>query len=349
MNASVLISGAGPAGMSLARLLQADGWSVTVVERAPAVRSGGYAVDLRDEGMDVAAELGVLDALQARRTAMTGTSLLDADGAVVGELPAEEFAGALEVPKPVLVEQLFALTRDTVEYVFDDSIAGLVHRDEGVDVTLASGATRSCALVVGADGVWSATRRLAVTDRPDVVRHLGLSGAGFTTDNVLGLDHRGVLRTGRGTATYAFSEADRARMTVSLTFATSSAALDRAPRDEQQAAVRGAFAGDGWRTPELLDAMGHADDFYFASAAQVHLPTWSAGRVVLLGDAACCAAPTSGMGTTQAFVAARALARALRGADLGAGLARYEREVRPFAEANQKLGAEGAVRFGATG
>lgn len=95
--------------------------------------------------------------------------------------------------------------------------------------------------------------------------------------------------------------------------------------------------------------MSAADDFSFASTCQVHLPRWSAGRVVLLGDAACCAAPTSGMGTTQAFVAARTLARALRDAHVVDAARSYETAVRPLAERNQALGREGAARFGATG
>jgi hypothetical protein len=70
-------------------------------------------------------------------------------------------------------------------------------------------------------------------------------------------------------------------------------------------------------------------------------------RVVLVGDAACCAAPTSGMGTTQAFLAARTLARALRELDIGDALSAYEQWMRPIAGRNQELGLEGAVRFGA--
>jgi hypothetical protein len=42
--------------------------------------------------------------------------------------------------------------------------------------------------------------------------------------------------------------------------------------------------------------------------AQVHASTWSRGRVVLLGDAAYCASPISGMGTSLALAGAYVLA-----------------------------------------
>ena len=65
---------------------------------------------------------------------------------------------------------------------------------------------------------------------------------------------------------------------------------------------------------------------------------------MLLGDAAHCASPASGQGTSLALVGAYVLATALAG-DLGAGLAAYERRMRPFAEANQKLGPANVKRM----
>ena len=54
--------------------------------------------------------------------------------------------------------------------------------------------------------------------------------------------------------------------------------------------------------------MERAPDFYFDSVSQVKMDRWSAGRSVLLGDAAWCASPLSGMGTGMAVVGAYVLA-----------------------------------------
>ena len=61
MNRSVLISGAGVAGPSLAYWLGRTGYTVTVVERAPALRTGGAGpVDFRGDQLALLARMGVL-------------------------------------------------------------------------------------------------------------------------------------------------------------------------------------------------------------------------------------------------------------------------------------------------
>lgn len=305
-------------------------------------------MDFRGAAFDVLDELGILDEIRGHDTAMRGTVLVDADGAEMGRLPAETFAGELEVPKPELTRILHRLTEPELAYVFDDSITTLAQHDDGVAVEFEHGAPRTFDLVVGADGLFSKARRLAFGPHEEALRHLGMSGAGFTADNILGLDHSGVLQTGDGTAIYAFSGADADQMSVSLSFATDAPALDRRPRSEQEEALKGAFAGAGWVAPELLKAMSAADDFYFSSSTQVHLDAWSTGRVVLVGDAGYCAAPTAGMGTSQALIGARTLARQLAAADGDhpTAFTAYEAELRPYVRENQVKGQEGAAAFG---
>ncbi|MGW7385588.1 FAD-dependent monooxygenase [Streptomyces sp. NPDC054794] len=347
-NTKVLISGASVAGPALAHLLHRDGYDVTVVERAPTLRDSGYAVDFRGAAFDVLDEMGILDEVRGHDTQMRGTALLDAAGAEAGQLPAEAFAGELEVSKRDLTRILHRITADYTEYVFDDSITTLTQHESDVAVEFERGAPRQFDLVLGADGLYSKVRQLTFGPHSGVLRHLGLSGAGFTAANFLGLDHSGVLQQGKGTAIYMFSAGDADRMAVSLSFATDSPALDRLERSEQEQAVRAAFAGHGWEALRLLEAMSAADDFYFSSSCQVHLDRWSHGRVALVGDAGYCAAPTSGMGTSQALIGARVLARQLAkaGGDHATAFAAYEAELRPYVTENQAKGREGAVAFG---
>ncbi|MGJ5751051.1 2-polyprenyl-6-methoxyphenol hydroxylase-like FAD-dependent oxidoreductase [Streptomyces puniciscabiei] len=345
----VLISGASVAGPALAFLLHRDGHEVTVVERAPALRDSGYAVDFRGAAFDALADLGILEEVRGYATGMRGTDLLDADGNRAGELPAEVFAGELEVPKRELTRILYEHTRDAVRYVFDDSINAVEQDADSVRVGFERAAPDTFDLVVGADGIYSAVRRLVFGPHSEVIRHLGLSGAGFSAPNHLGLDHRGALRQTPGRAVYLFSAADPERMSVSLSFASDSPKLDLLDRAEQERIVRERMAGAGWIVPRLLEDMSAAEDLYFSSACQVHLDHWSEGRVVLVGDAGYCAAPTSGMGTSQALIGARVLARHLAesGGDHTKAFAAYEQELRPYVAENQETGREGARRFGA--
>jgi 2-polyprenyl-6-methoxyphenol hydroxylase-like FAD-dependent oxidoreductase len=294
----------------------------------------------------VLAEIGILEEMRAHETGMGGVTLLAADGSVAGELPAAVFGGDLEVPKWALTRVLHRVA--DVDYVFDDTITALVQHGDRVTASFERSPARDFDLVFGADGVHSAVRRLAFPG-VDPIEHLGMSGAGFTTANLFGLDRRGLLQSAAGCAVFAFSSDDAERMTVSLSFGTAGPELDHADRATQQAAVRAAFADHPWaEVPRLLAAMTAADDFYFASTSQVHLDSWSTGRVALLGDAAFCAAPTSGMGTSQALIAASTLARCLTeaGGDHAGAFERYEKELRPYVTENQRLGREAVAAFG---
>lgn len=233
----ILISGAGVAGMALAGFLGRQGHRVTVVELAPEVRSSGYAVDFRGTAIDVLADLGVLDETRALDTKMRGTAKIAADGTVMEELPAERFSGELEVPKHPFVQLLYQHTRSAADYVFDDSISRVEDRGDRVLVEFSRGTDRHVDLVIGADGVYSKTRRVVFRDIADPVKHLGMSGAGFSTDNFLGLDHRGVLQPAERSVIYLFNAWDPDRLTVSMSFASASPALDRQGRADRKSVV----------------------------------------------------------------------------------------------------------------
>ncbi|MFF4991645.1 FAD-dependent monooxygenase [Streptosporangium saharense] len=348
---NILISGASVAGPALAYWLHRQGHRVTVVERAPAPRDSGYAVDFRGRAFEVLEGMGILEEVRGHDTRMRGTDLVDAEGRVTGELPAEAFAGELEVPKRDLTRILHRVTEGDVRYVFGDSISALTQDGTGVRVEFENHEPAEYDLVVGADGVYSTVRRLAFGPHTDHVRHLGMSGVGFTTANHLGLDRRGVLHSAPGRAIYLFSAAEPDRMTVSLSFATDSPQLDLLDRATQEELVRTAFADFGWEVPRLLKEMGEADDLLFSSACQVEMDRWSTGRVVLVGDAGYCAAPSSGMGTSQALIGAHDLARRLAEHDgdlagLTAAFAAHERELRPYVAENQRHGREAVKMLG---
>jgi 2-polyprenyl-6-methoxyphenol hydroxylase-like FAD-dependent oxidoreductase len=95
----------------------------------------------------------------------------------------------------------------------------------------------------------------------------------------------------------------------------------------------------GWEVPTLLDGLAEAPEVYFDSIAQVHLDSYARGRVCLTGDAAWCASPRSGMGTTLALVGSHVLAHEMHAAgdDYAAAFARYQRLLAPYVAQCQKL------------
>lgn len=342
----ILICGAGVAGPALAFWLHRHGHQVTVVERAPALRDGGAAVDFRGPALDVLDWMDLLATMHRHQTRMGAMTLVDGTGATVATLPPAVLSGDLEVLKADVTRVLHEATRDTTEYQFGDTIVAIDQDADGVRVEFERRAAETFDLVVGADGLHSVVRRLAFGPESRYLRHLGVHGALFATDNFLDLDHAGLMFNTAGRSALTFSARDNAELRVGLSFVAENLRYDRGDRAEQEDLVARHFAGAGWEVPRLLVAMRTASDFFFDSSSQVVMDRWSTGRVVLLGDAAHCAAPTSGMGTSQALVGAYVLAGELaQGPDHVAAFARYQARLSDYVVRNQRLGRAAARWF----
>ncbi|MFI5937176.1 FAD-dependent monooxygenase [Actinoplanes sp. NPDC051494] len=325
---SVLISGAGLAGPALAHQLHRRGIRATVVERAPALRDGGYKVDIRGAATEVLKRMGLFEAARAADTDMRTVTYIKADGRPIATLDASLLMGRrgddLEVVRTELVRILHDATAADVGYRFGDSIAEL--RDDG-EVLFASGATERYDYVVGADGLHSATRRMAFGEV--AARHLGAYISIFDVPDDLGLDREEIFFSAPGRMVFAYSTGPGTPTKIGMVFA-SPPLTDPRPR----AVLRERFAGMGWRVDSFLAALDGVDDLYFDSLSQIEMPQWSRGRVVLLGDAGYCPSPASGQGTSLALVGAYVLADAIDKGDL----AGYERVMRPYVDRNLAYG-----------
>ncbi|MGZ0150024.1 FAD-dependent monooxygenase [Kribbella sp. WER1] len=344
---TVLISGASVAGPALAYWLQQYGYEPTVVERAPAPRPGGYAVDFRGASMTVLDRMGILPAVRERATRMGAMTYVDESGKVTATTSAEAFSGELEILRGDLVEILYDLTRNTTEYLFDDSITALTQDDDGVEVVFASGTTRRFDLVVGADGLHSNVRRLAFGPESSYVQDLGYYASVCTVENHLGLDHTGRILNVPGKTVGTYSARENTEAKALFYFASSDLTYDRRDAAAQKAIVEEQFRDLGWEVPTLLDGLRTAPDFYFDSISQVKLDSYSRGRVALCGDAGYCASPLSGMGTSLAIVGAYVLAGELHaaGGDHARAFSAYDDRMRGFVEACQRQAVDGARWF----
>src|SRR5262245_34408511 len=87
----VLISGAGPAGLTAAYWLRRYGYSPTIVERAPSLLVGGYKIDVRGAALQVLRQMGVHDAVVGAHTDMQGALLVDKEGKVINRMSGDDF------------------------------------------------------------------------------------------------------------------------------------------------------------------------------------------------------------------------------------------------------------------
>lgn len=346
-NKTVLISGASIAGPALAFWLHRYGFQTTIVERAPALRPGGYAVDFRGASMRVLDRMGLLPEVRRLQTRIGAITIVDRNNRKIASMPDGFTSGELEILRGDLATIFHEATRDTTEYIFGDSAAAIEESASGVDVTFERGGRRRFDLVVGADGLHSKVRSLVFGDEVRFVRYLGYYVSIFTIPNYLHLDHAGLYYGTLGRKVGIFSGGGPQEAKASFFF--SSEPLDYARRDSAQSKdlLHQQFRQEGWEVPRLLKLMESATDFYFDSVSQVKMDRWSAGRSVLLGDAAWCASPLSGMGTGMALVGAYVLAGELAEAngDYQVAFANYETLMREFVAKCQGIADGGTDWF----
>ncbi|MFE4833976.1 FAD-dependent monooxygenase [Arthrobacter sp. NPDC056691] len=342
---SVLIAGASVAGPALAYWLERYGWRTTVVERAPALRTGGQNVDVNGAGLQVIRRMGLEDQVRAAHTGESGLEFVGARGQVLARFPVGDPSGMsltseVEILRGDLAELLVSNTSASTDYRFGDRITSLQPEGDAALVTFEQGSAERFDLVVAADGIGSDTRRLVFGDEP-VVTSLGLEATWATiarTDS--DTDWWRWFNTPGGTISLRPDRYGTMRVLITRTLSRGEKrdpASGRTP-EEQRALLRQTFSGGGWETDRVLRALEDVEDLYFEEVGQVHAPRWSKGHVVLVGDAAHCPSPMTGMGTTLAVVGAYVLAGEIaKHTALCDGLAAYERIMRPWVNQTQKL------------
>ena len=353
MSTRVLISGASIAGPAIAHWLTRYGFEVTVVERAPALRPGGQAVDVRGIGKEVLLRMGLDAAVRAACTETTGADYVTRKGRRILSMSADMLDGdgpiaEIEILRGDISEVLYEATKDTSEYVFGDRVTSLSQDADGVDVRFDSGSEQRFDLVIGADGLNSGIRALAFDPSTVSRNHLGHYLSFFTVPNHLNLDRRMVVygEPGRGAAIRSIHD-NRDAMGF-LGFRSGPIEYDSRDTAAQKAIMRSRISGMAWEAPWLLERMDEAPDFYFDSCSQIEMKSWSAGRVTLLGDAGYCPSPLSGQGTGLALIGAYILAGELAShpGDHVTAFAGYEQRFRAFVESSQKMGRSNAKMTG---
>ena len=343
-NPTVLISGAGIAGPTLAWWLVRQGFAPTVVEQASEPRTGGYLIDFWGVGYDVAERMGLLPVLhdigynvtEVRIVNELGHRVAGFDAAVLREATHGRYVSVL---RGDLARAIFATIADDVETIFGDSVTGLEETGDGVTVRFGHGPTRRFDLVVGAGGLHSVIRKLSFGPELWFEKYLGYYTAAFTAPHYPHRDD-GVYVSysvpGRQIARYGLRDGRSAFFLILA--AERTLTYLRHNLDAQRETLWSAFGGLGWETTEIMEALDSAVDLYFDTVSQVRMPHWSRGRVVLIGDAAYCPSLLAGQGSAFAMAGAFVLARELARAegDHEAAFSSYERRFKPFMDAKQQ-------------
>jgi 2-polyprenyl-6-methoxyphenol hydroxylase-like FAD-dependent oxidoreductase len=349
----VLVSGASIAGPAVAHWLDWYGYTVTVVERAPDLRPGGQAVDLRGAGRTVIERMGLLERARDLALHQQGIEWVDDDGRVTARMRADAFGGEgiiseIEILRGDLAQLLYDATSRRVEYVFDDSIDAMDEDDDGVHVRFRSGSEGRFDLVVGADGLHSVVRNSVFGPEENSVRPLGCYTAWFTAPGLPELQGWYQMHNAPGGRVASVRPGRHASESkAALSFRSAPLPRQRLDGAAQRQLLADRFSDLGGRTRWLVEAAQTAPDLAFDSLGQVHLPQWTRGRIALVGDAGYCPTPLTGFGTSLALVGAYLLAGELAaaGTDHQQAFRRYESLLRPYATACQQLPPGGVRSF----
>ena len=345
-NGRILISGAGIAGPTVAYWLDKHGFTPTIVETAPRLRAGGFAIDVRGPGADVVKKMALWPQVQALSTNLQKFVFVDDDGRTVAVVKAGPLRQALrmdefwvEVMRTDLSGILYNQTRERAEYLFGDSIKALSDDGGGVDVTLESGAERRFDLVIGADGQRSNVRNLAFGEDASFERYLGFYVAVAAIENFEPPLHTALSYSEPGRGIYLYRPTDRNEALAFFLF-TQKEKLDCGPHEpaRHKEILAEGMQGMGWKVPEFVAKAMGVSDLYFDAVSQIRMPFWSKGRVALLGDAAFAPSFLTGQGTQLAMTSAYILAGELKRAqgDHERAFGTYEAALRPLVEATQK-------------
>jgi 2-polyprenyl-6-methoxyphenol hydroxylase-like FAD-dependent oxidoreductase len=312
----VLIVGGGFSGMSAAIQLRKLGVDVDLVEIDPDWRSYGAGITIGGAALRAFRTIGVLEQMMKLGALTDGCDLFTSQGHFIAQLPTPRCAGS-DVPgaggimRPVLARILAEATRASRTNVR----LGCTFRDitpaaEHVAVSFSDGSDSTYDLVIGADGLNSATRKAMFPGAPSprytgqgvwraVAPRDGVERAGMA----LGKHTKAGFNPVSATEMYLFVTEERPKNT-------------RTPDEELLPRLRALLEEFSFPVVRrIADGLGPHSLICYRPLESLLMPKpWSRGRLVLIGDAIHATTPHlaagAGIGIEDAIVLAEEIGSA---------------------------------------
>jgi 2-polyprenyl-6-methoxyphenol hydroxylase-like FAD-dependent oxidoreductase len=346
----VLISGAGISGLTLAYWLEKSGHQVILIEKAPALRQGGYMIDFWGVGFDVAEKMGLLETLKGKHYHIPELDFVDLKGNKKGHFEIQKLRKLVNYRhfnflRSGLEQVLYDALPKSVSVRFATQVQSIQESEHEAHIEFTDGSEESVDLVVVAEGLRSHLRRHVFGKDTAFEKYLGYYVASFTVPNTT--QENGFFNV------YTLPEKQiwvydigEGNMSVTYVF-KSTTEFGRLAHDKVVELLNETFSDFGEIGETTLSLLAGATDFYFDSVSQIELPEWSKGRVAFLGDSCQCVSLISGQGSSLAMAGAYILSQELAesNGDFKQAFRRYQAKMQPEIQRKQAIARRFAKSF----
>jgi 2-polyprenyl-6-methoxyphenol hydroxylase-like FAD-dependent oxidoreductase len=321
----ILISGAGIAGLSLARRLDQLGIAHVLIEKRAAAPTGGAGIALPFNAIQALRQLGLAEPVLAAAHQVAEVIYTKKDGAVLGRASLHD--------APLDQDKFVAMRRSDLHAILLDGIAPRIHyqstiesfdaRPDGVQVNSANPAVQGhYDLVVSAEGIHSELRQRSFAGETTTVDH-NVTNWRFVVD----YPQHGLQPTymfGRSEMFMAYPISPDALYCYAHVYDD---ANDYATRDAPQS-LRQLFGSFGGPVDAILDRLG-TQPVLGGRLQSVVKPFYAKGRIVFIGDAGNACSPLLQQGAACAFEDALCLAEQLHSLPVDSAIDAYQKRRAP--------------------
>ncbi len=332
----MLVSGASIAGLSTAYCMNKLGYRVTIVELANEPRVSGAAIDLRESAIGFIKNMGIYEQLKSHGLQVEQVEFKNADDSTAGSIKmgSEEDGhpnNDIEIERDKFIRILYDALKDDVEFIFNDSIIALNETTDNIEVTFKNSPKQAFELVFGCDGLHSGVRKIWFGEEAEYAHFLEAYFS-ITIVNKLLVAQKTMQMYNEPDKAVMINAYNNKTDIIFCFFSEKEFPYNYKDIDHQRKIITDQFTGQGWRTAELLKEAEQASNFYFDKFCQIKMPSWTKGRVALVGDAGYCASPAAGMGGSLSVIGAGALAELLEkhNWDYTRAFQDYNKNLRPF-------------------
>jgi 2-polyprenyl-6-methoxyphenol hydroxylase-like FAD-dependent oxidoreductase len=310
-----LIIGAGIAGTAAAMACQRVGIDAVIYEAYESTAHGvGGGLGIATNGFDVLRTLGVAEQVRASGWPTTKIALWNGNGRQLGI--ADDGTIEVTAERARLYDALYGeAVRRGIPIEHGKRLVGVEHRGEQVIARFDDETSATGTVLIGADGMYSAVRKIVAPDAPNP-HYVGLTGGGgYSGPMDLGLDPSTFHLVFGKRAFFGYAGLPDGRVgwfaNVPTPVEPTGDDLAGVPLSARRAQLLDLFAGDNTPAARIVAATEKVD-LWLAIYHQDPPRQWYADRMVLIGDASRVPSPSSGQGASLALEDALELAKCLR-------------------------------------